>query len=46
MISQITKNIIIRALEIRVKNGEDPEAILKNYKNLTEDEKKEILEEL
>lgn len=43
MISQITKNIIIRALKIRKGNGEAPEEILKGYKNLTEEEKGSIL---
>ena len=46
MISQITRNIIIRALEIRKRNGEDPEKVLKGYKNLTEEEKKDILSEV
>ena len=42
MISQITRNIIIRALKIRKKNGEDPEEIIQGYKNLTEKEKEDI----
>ena len=46
MISQITRNIIIRALKIRKGSGEDPETIIQGYKNLTEEEKQEILEEV
>ena len=46
MISNITKNIIIRALQIRKKAGEDPAAVLEDYKNLTVEEKAEILEAL
>ena len=43
MIRQIAKNIIIRALEIRKGNGEDIKEILRGYKNLTNEEKEEIL---
>lgn len=46
MIGAIQKNIIIRALRLRKENGENPEEILKTYKNLTESEKAEILEDL
>ena len=46
MISQIGKNIIIRALEIRKKQGESPEEVLEGYKNLTEEEKGSILSEI
>ena len=46
MIGAIQKNIIIRALQIRRKNGEDPAEILENYKNLTDQEKEEILKEV
>ena len=43
MIGNIQKSIIIRAMRIRKEAGEDPEKILKGYKNLTEEERKEIL---
>lgn len=43
MISNIKKNIIIRALQIRKKAGEDPAAVLEGYENLTAEEKTEIL---
>ncbi|WP_181995752.1 hypothetical protein [Clostridium sp. AM58-1XD] len=46
MISEITKNIIIRALKIRQERGENPESVIKNYRKLTEEEKQEILEEI
>ncbi len=46
MISSITKNIIIRALKIRRDRGEDPGEAIRNYKNLTDEDKKEILEQL
>lgn len=44
MISSIQKNIIIRALRIRQKTGERPEEVLAGYKNLTEEERAEIIE--
>lgn len=43
MLSNIQRNIIIRALKIRTAAGEDPKEILKTYKNLTDAEKYEIL---
>lgn len=43
MLSNIQRNIIIRALRIRKGQWEDPAEILEGYKNLTEDEKAEIL---
>ena len=43
MLSNIQRNIIIRALRIRKGQGEDPAEILEGYKNLTEEEKAEIL---
>lgn len=47
MLSNIQRNIIIRALRIRKKNqGEEPAGILEGYKNLTEEEKAELLEAL
>ncbi len=46
MLSNIQRNIIIRALQIRKNQGEEPADILEGYRNLTEDEKEEILETL
>lgn len=43
MLSNIQRNIIIRALRIRKSQGEDPVDILEGYANLTEDEKAEVL---
>lgn len=43
MLSNIQRNIIIRALRIRQGQGEEPADILEGYKNLTEEEKAEIL---
>lgn len=43
MLSNIQRNIIIRALRIRKRKGEEPADILEGYKNLTEEEKAEIL---
>ena len=43
MLSNIQRNIIIRALRIRKGKGEEPADILDGYRNLTEDEKAEIL---
>ena len=43
MIGNIQKSIIIRVMRIWKEAGEDPEKILKGYKNLTEEERKEIL---
>ena len=44
MLSNIQKNIILRAVEIRRGAGEDPEAILDSYSRLSYEERKEILE--
>ena len=43
MLSNIQRNIIIRALRIRKGQGEEPADILEGYKNLTEEEKAETL---
>ena len=43
MLSNIQRNIIMRALRIRKGQGEEPADILEGYKNLTEEEKAEIL---
>jgi len=42
MLSNIQKNIIIRAVKIRIVNGEDLDVILSSYPGLTETDKKEI----
>lgn len=46
MLSNIQHTIIIQALRIRKASGKNPKEILSGYKNLTEDEKKGILEEI
>ena len=46
MLSNIQRNIIIRALQIRKNQGEDPPAILEGYMHLTAEEKAELLEAL
>ena len=46
MLSNIQKNIIIRALRIRKQNGEDPVAAVKDYTRLTAQERAEALEEV
>lgn len=43
MLSNIQRNIIMRALRIKRGQGEEPADILEGYKNLTEEEKAEIL---
>lgn len=43
MLSNIQRNIIIRALRIRKGQGEEPAEILAGYTRLTEDEKAEVL---
>ena len=45
MLSNIQKNIIIRALRIRKQNGEDPVEAVKDYTKLTVAEQAEVLEE-
>lgn len=44
MLSIVQKNIIIWALKLRKAYGEDVEAILKTYKNLSDKEKYEIFD--
>ena len=46
MLSEIKKRIIVRALQLRKEAGEEPQEILSGYKNLTEEEKTEILKEI
>lgn len=44
MITNIQKDVIVRALQNRKMNGnENPEDVLKTYKNISEEEKQEIL---
>lgn len=44
MITNIQKDVIVRALQNRKINGnEEPQDVLKSYKNLSEEEKEEIL---
>lgn len=42
MLSNIQKSIIIRAVQIRMRNGEDTEEILNSYTKLTDEEREEI----
>lgn len=44
MLSNIQKNIILRAVEIRREVGEELETILGSYTRLNDEERKEILE--
>lgn len=46
MISTIQRKIIIRSLLIRRNNGENINEILETYKNLTDDEKNDILTDI
>jgi len=43
MLSKAQKSIIIRALVRRKASGENAKEILKTYKNLTDEEKYEVL---
>lgn len=43
MLSNIQKNIIIRAVKIRMEHGEKTEDILASYAKLTDAEREEIL---
>ena len=43
MLSKIEKTILIRALDIRKKQGEDPKTAIQDYKKQTDNEKDEIL---
>lgn len=43
MLSNIQKNIILRAVEIRRNAGEEPEAILESYPKLTAEDRAELL---
>lgn len=46
MLSDIQKNIILRAVKIREGMGEDPEEVLKGYTRLTDEEREDILKEI
>ena len=43
MLTDIQKTILIKSVDVRLKNGEDVSTIFKSYKNLSENEKKDIL---
>lgn len=43
MLSNIQKNIILRAVEIRRKAGEELETILESYPKLTTEDRAELL---
>ena len=43
MLSEIQKEIIIKAVKIRVERGEESEKVLKSYSRLTDEERAEIL---
>lgn len=43
MLSNIQKNIILRAVEIRRKTGEELETILESYPKLTAEDRTELL---
>lgn len=43
MLNEAQKNILIKSVNVRLKNGENVVDIFKNYTNLTENEKVEIL---
>lgn len=43
MLSNIQKNIIVRALRIRRESGESPRDVLMRYTKLSEEEKNELL---
>ena len=44
MMNDVTKNIVIRAITIRIKRGESIDDILASYPKLTEEEKNELKE--
>lgn len=46
MLTNIQKNIIIRAARIRIQNGEKPDEILASYKKLTDEEREEIMKQV
>ena len=46
MLSNIQKNIIIKAARIRMDRGENVEEILESYPRLTDADKAEIMEEI
>ena len=46
MLNDIAKNIITKALQIRKERGENPIEVLEKYKNLTDNEKVEIVDKM
>lgn len=45
MLSDVQKTIILKAVDIRIKRGEDLKKIIASYNKLTEEEREAILEE-
>lgn len=46
MITKSQMIILVRAMQIRKNRGEDVESVLKNYPNLSDEERTEILKQL
>ena len=46
MLSNILKNIMVKAVRIRMENGEELEKILESYPRITKEEREEILAEI
>ena len=44
MMNDVVKNIVSRAIEIRIKRGESLEDVLNSYSKLTDDDKNELRE--
>lgn len=43
MITEFQKNILVRAMQIRKRRGENVESVLESYPNLSEEERDVIL---
>lgn len=43
MLSSIQRNIIIKAVKIRMDRGEDIHEVLESYSRLTDDEREEVM---
>lgn len=46
MLSNMQKMVILKAVKLRMKRGENKEDILNSYKNLTEKDKADIMDSL
>lgn len=46
MLSSIQKNIIVKAVKIRMDRGEGLREILESYSRLTDDEREEIMDSI